>query len=32
VTDLVKEFDYKPNTSVKDGIANFAKWFTEYYG
>ena len=32
VTDLVKEFDYKPNTSVKDGIANFAKWFIEYYG
>ena len=32
VTDLVKEFDYKPNTSVKDGIANFAQWFTEYYG
>jgi len=32
VTDLVKEFDYKPNTSVKDGIANFAKWFKEYYG
>ena len=31
VTDLVKEFDYKPNTSVKDGIANFAQWFTEYY-
>ena len=32
VTDLVREFDYKPNTSVKEGIANFAKWFTEYYG
>ena len=32
VTDLVKEFDYKPNTSVKDGIANFAQWFSEYYG
>ena len=32
VTDLVKEFDYKPNTLVKDGIANFAKWFSEYYG
>jgi len=31
VTDLVKEFDYKPNTSVKDGINNFAKWFKEYY-
>jgi len=32
VTDLVKEFDYKPNTSVKDGVASFAKWFSEYYG
>jgi len=32
VTDLVKESDYKPNTSIKDGIANFAKWFTEFYG
>jgi len=32
VTNLVKEFDYKPNISVKDGIANFAKWFSEYYG
>jgi len=31
VTDLVKEFDYKPNTSVLDGVANFAQWFTEYY-
>jgi UDP-glucuronate 4-epimerase len=31
VTDLVKEFDYKPNTSVKDGIANFARWFSDYY-
>jgi len=31
VTDLVKEFDYKPNTSVKDGIANFAMWFSGYY-
>jgi len=32
VSDLVKEFDYKPNTSVKDGIANFAQWFKDYYG
>jgi len=31
VTDLVKEFDYNPNPSLKDGIANFAKWFTAYY-
>jgi len=32
VSDLVKEFEYKPNTSVKEGIANFAQWFKEYYG
>ena len=31
VTDLVDQFGYKPNISVKDGIANFAKWFKEYY-
>ena len=31
VSDLVKEFDYKPDTSVKEGIANFAQWFKEYY-
>ena len=31
VSDLVKEFDYKPNTSVKEGIANFAQWFKDYY-
>jgi UDP-glucuronate 4-epimerase len=31
VSDLVKEFDYKPNTSVKEGIANFAQWFSDYY-
>ena len=32
VTDLVDQFGYKPATTVKEGIANFAKWFTEYYG
>jgi len=32
VSDLVKEFNYKPNTSVKEGISNFATWFSEYYG
>jgi UDP-glucuronate 4-epimerase len=31
VTDLVEEFGYKPAIPVKDGIANFAKWFKEYY-
>jgi len=31
VTDLVEQFGYKPVTPVKQGIANFAKWFKEYY-
>ena len=30
VDDLVKQFDYKPNTSVQKGVENFAKWFIEY--
>lgn len=31
VDDLVEQFDYRPNTSVEDGVAVFAEWFSEYY-
>lgn len=31
VDDLVTQFDYKPNTSVEQGVANFATWFKDYY-
>jgi UDP-glucuronate 4-epimerase len=31
VDDLVDQFDYKPSTSVEDGVANFAAWFKNYY-
>lgn len=31
VDDLVAQFDYKPNTSVEQGIAKFAEWFEDYY-
>jgi len=31
VTDLQKAVDYKPQTSVEDGIAAFVKWYREYY-
>jgi UDP-glucuronate 4-epimerase len=31
VDDLVAQFDYKPNTSVEHGVANFAVWFKDYY-
>jgi UDP-glucuronate 4-epimerase len=32
VEDLVREFDYKPSTSVETGIARFVAWYLEYYG
>jgi len=31
VADLIEEFEYKPNTSMEEGVNNFAKWFLEYY-
>jgi UDP-glucuronate 4-epimerase len=31
VTDLITEFDYKPNTSIKDGINEFVAWYKGYY-
>lgn len=31
VSDLVKEFDYKPCTEVANGIERFVSWYKEYY-
>ena len=31
VDDLVKEFDYKPDMPVKTGVANFVKWYKDFY-
>jgi UDP-glucuronate 4-epimerase len=31
VSDLEKELNYKPQTSVEDGISNFIDWYLEYY-
>jgi UDP-glucuronate 4-epimerase len=31
ITDLVEKFDYKPNTAVEQGVANFVKWYRDYY-
>jgi len=31
VDDLVKEFNYKPSTTVKQGVKNFVDWFKEYH-
>lgn len=31
VTELMRDFDFKPDTSLEDGLGRFAKWFKEYY-
>lgn len=31
IDDLINTFDYKPKTSIEDGIAKFAEWFLKYY-
>ncbi len=31
VDDLVNDLGYKPATSVEEGVANFVKWYREYY-
>ena len=30
VNDLVKNFDYKPKTSIEEGVANFVEWYLKY--
>ena len=32
VTDLVKDFDYKPSISIQKGVSKFIKWYRDYYG
>ncbi|MEE9346015.1 MAG: NAD-dependent epimerase [Methylococcales bacterium] len=31
VDDLVRDVDYKPATTIETGIANFVKWYRNYY-
>jgi UDP-glucuronate 4-epimerase len=28
---LQKQFNYKPNTSIEEGVTSFVKWFKNYY-
>lgn len=30
VSDLIKDFDYKPSTSIEEGLANFAAWYKDW--
>jgi len=31
IDDLMNQFNYKPNTSIDEGIEKFCKWFLDYY-
>lgn len=31
VSDLEKDFGFKPSTKLEDGLRSFAKWYKEYY-
>jgi len=31
VDDLIKDYDYQPDTPIKKGIASFIKWYKKYY-
>ena len=31
VDDLVEQFDYKPSTSVDEGVARFIDWYRQYF-
>ena len=31
VDDLVREIDFKPDTSIEEGIRRFVEWYREYY-
>ena len=31
VDNLIKKFNYKPSTSVIEGVSNFVKWYKDYY-
>ncbi|MDO6807534.1 NAD-dependent epimerase [Zobellia galactanivorans] len=31
VNDLIRDYDYQPNTSVVDGVQKFIEWYKNYY-
>jgi len=31
VDDLMRDFDFKPSTSIEDGLRKFVDWYKEYY-
>jgi UDP-glucuronate 4-epimerase len=31
VDDLIKDYDYSPNTPIKKGVKHFTEWYKDYY-
>ena len=31
VDELIKDYDYRPNTSIRKGVAHFIAWYKDYY-
>lgn len=31
VTDLMRDYDFKPETPIEEGLAKFVEWYREYY-
>ena len=31
VDDLIRDFGFKPDTSLEEGLSRFAKWYREFY-
>ena len=31
VDELVRDFNFKPSTSLEEGLSRFAKWYKKYY-
>jgi len=31
VSDLINDFDFKPNTTIEEGLKKFIDWFRDYY-
>ncbi len=32
VNELISEFQYKPRTTIQEGLRKFVRWYKEYYG
>ena len=31
VTDLMRDYSFKPSTTIDEGLSKFAEWFKNYY-